>query len=75
MCIDKGPDMLKRKILVVIPLNLAIVIYGVYLHLQGYSLDKVVGIVLLSAIVLNLVAEFSWRAAAKRYRRPSGSGS
>jgi hypothetical protein len=65
----------QRKIWIVIPLNVGIVIYGVYLYLQGYSPGRVFGTILLSAVILNLVAEFSWRAASKRYRGSTGAGS
>ena len=65
----------QRKVWIVIPLNVAIVIYGVYLYIEGYSVVRTVGTIFVSVIILNLVAEFSWRAASKRYRRPTGSGS
>jgi hypothetical protein len=64
--------MQRRKLLVVMAINATIVIYCAYLHFQGYSLGRVASALIFSLIVLNLVAEYSWRRATNKNRQPSG---
>lgn len=64
-----------KKLLFMGLLNVVIVVYCVTLYFQGYSIQRVLVIFLLSAALLNVVAEISWNSALKRKNRGGGKGS
>jgi uncharacterized membrane protein len=58
--------MRRRKLVVFIAMNATAVIYCLYFYFHGYSLGRVALVFVVSATIVNLVAEFSWRSAIKR---------
>ena len=64
-----------KKLLLMGLLNVVIVVHCVTLYFQGHSIQRVLLIFLLSAALLNVVAEISWNSALKRKNRGGGKGS
>jgi hypothetical protein len=64
-----------KKLLFMGLLNVVIVVNCVTLYFQGHSIQRVLVIFLLSAALLNVVAEISWNSALKRKNRGGGKGS
>jgi hypothetical protein len=64
---------MRKKFVFMAGLNLAIVYHCVRLYFQGYSIQRILVILLLSVAVLNVVAEMSWKSALKRKNRQSDS--
>jgi hypothetical protein len=60
---------MRKKVAFMVVLNLAIVSYCVGLYFQGHSMQRVLVIFLLSATLLNVVAQISWKSELKRKNR------
>jgi len=55
-----------RKLRVVIAINATILLYCSYLYIQGYELWRLAVVFVVSAVGLNLIAKYTWRAVIKR---------
>jgi hypothetical protein len=63
-----------KKLLMLLLMNATVLVSCVYYYFQGNSLGRMAVVFIISAVVLNLVFVFSWRAGINKNRQP-GKGS